>query len=225
MLNEIWGYSAKDFEKMGGPGSGRWKGRGRETVESYRFLDVNRLSMTGYLRPGLSGVYHCTAGDEVASIKLHAEAGRLHLSYCVCVGDEKCKEVAEIIPIVRVPCLLGGSRTYFICPGFQNGRECGRRVTKLYVSKCYFLCRHCNRLAYASQYEPPWQRARRRANKLRQRLGIDSRIAGALPENRKGMSARRYVRLLEKTLEAEILADEAWLKRLQWLAQIKTDLK
>ena len=181
--------------------------------------------MTGYLRPGLSSVYHWNDGNEVASIKLHAEAGRLHLSYCVCVGDEKWKDVAEIIPIVRVPCRLGGSRTYFICPGFQNGRECGRRVAKLYVSKCYFLCWHCNRLAYASQYEPPWQRARRRANKLRQRLGIDSGIPGALPEKRKGVSARTYARLFEKTLEAEILADETWLKRVQWLAQIETDLK
>ena len=99
----------------------------------------------------------------------------------------------------------------------------GRRVAKLYVSKCYFLCRHCNRLVYASQYEQPWQRARRRANKLWQRL--DSGITGALPEKRKGRSARTYERLLEKTLEAEILADEAWLKRLQWLAQIETDLK
>jgi hypothetical protein len=181
--------------------------------------------MTGYLRPGLSSVYHWTDGNEVASIKLHAEAGRLHLSYCVCVGDEKWKDVAEIIPIVRVPCQLGGSRRYFICPGFQNGRECGRRVAKLYVSKCYFLCRHCNRLVYASKYEQPWQRARRRANKLWQRLGIDSGIAGALPEKRKDMSARTYERLLEKTLEAEILADEACLKRLQCLAQIETDLK
>jgi hypothetical protein len=93
------------------------------------------------------------------------------------------------------------------------------------VSKCYFLCRHCNRLAYASQYEQPWQRARRRANKLKQRLGIDSGITGVLSEKRKGMSARRYVRLLEKTLEAEILADEASLKRLQSLAQIKTDIR
>jgi hypothetical protein len=59
-----------------------------------------------------------------------AEAGRLHLS-CVCVGDKKWKDVAEIVPIVRVPCRLGGSRNYFICPGFQNGRECGRRVAKL----------------------------------------------------------------------------------------------
>jgi hypothetical protein len=39
------------------------------------------------------------------------------------------------------------------------------------------------------------------------------------------MSAPRYARLLEKTLEAEILADETWLKRVQWLAQIETDLK
>jgi hypothetical protein len=39
------------------------------------------------------------------------------------------------------------------------------------------------------------------------------------------MSVRTYARLLEKTLEAEILADEAWLKRLQWLAQIEIDLK
>jgi hypothetical protein len=93
------------------------------------------------------------------------------------------------------------------------------------VSKCYFLCRHCNRLAYASQYEQPWQRARRRANKLWQRLAIDSGIAGVLPEKRKGMSVRTYARLLEKTLEAEVLADEACLKRLQWLAQIDTDIK
>jgi hypothetical protein len=98
----------------------------------------------------------------------------------------------------------GSGRDHHYRPGTlparrQNGRECGRRVAKLYVSKCYFLCRHSNRLAYASQYEQPWQRARRRANKLRQRLGIDSGIAGALPENRKDMSARTYVRLLEKT--------------------------
>jgi hypothetical protein len=210
---------------MGGPGSGRWRGRGRETIESYRFLDVNLLSMKGYLRPGLSSGYRWIDGNEVASIKLHAEAGRLHLSYCVCVGDDKWKDVAEIIRIVRVPCRLGGSRNYFICPGFQNGRECGRRVAKLYVSKCYFLCRHCNRLAYASQYEQPWKRARRRANKLWQRLAIDSGIAGVLPEKRKDMSVRTYARLLEKTLEAEILADEACLKRLQWLAQIDTDIK
>jgi hypothetical protein len=194
-------------------------------VEAYCFLDANRLSKTGYLRPGLSGLYHWTDGNEVASIKLDAEAGRLHISYCVCVGAEKWKDVAEIIPIVRVPCRFGGSRTYFICPGFQNGPDCGRRVAKLYVSKCYFLCRLCNRLAYASQYEQPWQRARRRANKLRRRLDINNGTAGALPEKCKGMSARTYVCLLEKTLEAEILADEAWLKRLQWLAQIEPGLK
>jgi hypothetical protein len=122
---------------MGGPGTGRWSGR-RETVESCRCLDVNRLSTVGYLRPGLSSVYRWTDGNEFASIKLHAEARRLHLSYRVCVGDHKWKDVAEIIPIVRVPCRLGGSRTCFLCPGFQNGRDCGRRVAKLYGRNAIF---------------------------------------------------------------------------------------
>jgi hypothetical protein len=44
--------SAKDFDKMGGLGSGRQKDRGRKTVESYRTLDVNQLAKNGCLQPG-----------------------------------------------------------------------------------------------------------------------------------------------------------------------------
>jgi hypothetical protein len=47
---------------------------------------------------------------------------------------------------------FGGSRAYFICPGPHDGTDCGRRITKLRLSGRYFLCRHCNALAYASQY-------------------------------------------------------------------------
>jgi hypothetical protein len=179
----------------------------------------------GCLRPGWIGTCQWIDGKVGIAIGLCSETERLQLSYTVRSRDGECEDVIETITFVRVPCRFGGSRAYFICPGSRDGSECGRRVAKLYVSKRYFLCRHCNRLVYASKYEPPWLRARRRADKLRQCLGIDSGIPGALPEKRKGMSARTYARLLEKTLEAEILADEAWLKRLQWLAQIDTDLK
>jgi hypothetical protein len=85
------------------------------------------------------------------------------------------------------------------------------------------LCRHCNQLAYASQYEQPWQRALRRANKLKQRFCIDVGIAEPFPDKPKGMWARTYVCLLDEILQAEILAHEAQANILKRLAQIKND--
>ena len=127
--------------------------------------------------------------------------------------------MAETIPIVHLPCRFGGTRAYFICPGPGDGTDCGRRTTKLYLSRRYCLCRHCNKLAYASQYERPWQRALRRANKLKQRLGIDVGIAEPFPDKPKGMWARTYVCLLDEILQAEILAHEAQANILKRLAQ------
>ena len=92
------------------------------------------------------------------------------------------------------------------------------RIAKLHLSRRYFLCRHCNRLAYASQYEQPWERALGRVRKLRQRLCNVSEMAAPLPENAKHMRVRTYARLLEETLQAEILADEAHANHLRRLA-------
>ena len=133
-------------------------------------LDVNQLSQKGCLRSGCSSACQWIVGNEVVSINLRAEAERVHLSYTVRAGDGERQAMAETVGIVHLHCRFGGSRAYFICPGPGDGTDCGRRITKLYRSRRYFLCRHCNRLAYASQYEHPWKRALRRANKLRQRL-------------------------------------------------------
>jgi hypothetical protein len=122
-------------------------------------LDVNQLSEKGCLRPGCSGTCQWIVGNELFSISLRAEAGRLHLSYTVRVGDGERRDMTETISIVHLPCRFGGNRTYFICPGPGDGTDCGRRVIKLHLSHRYFLCRHCNQLAYACQYERPWQRA------------------------------------------------------------------
>ena len=103
---------------------------------------------------------------------------------------------------------------------------CGRRVTKLHLSRRYFLCRHCNQLAYASQYEHPWKRALRRANKLRQRLGIGVGIAEPFPDKPKGMWARTYGCLLDQILQAEMLANEAQANRIKrLLEQVEDDLE
>ena len=149
----------------------------------------------------------------------------MHLSYTV-VGDGGCEEMAETISIVHLRCRFGGSRAYFICPGPGDGTDCGRRIAKLHLSRRYFLCRHCNKLDYASQFERPWQRALRRANKLKQRLGIDVGLAESFPDKPKGIWARTYGRLLDEILQAEILANEAKAKRFKRvLAQVDNDLE
>ena len=212
---------------MGGPGSGRWKRPGRRTVESCLTLDVNDLSARGYLQPGWLGAYQwSTAGGEVFSIDLHAEAERLHLSWHSCIGGSRRRTgnrereseqegeqgvVTEVVSIVRVPHYPSGSRAYFICPGGGAAAGgvagCGRRVVKLYFSHGRFLCRHCSQLTYASQYEQPWQRALRRANKLQQRLALTGSVSA--PEKPKGMLVSAYAQLLESVLQAEMRATEA----------------
>jgi hypothetical protein len=109
-------------------------------------------------------------------------------------------DVLAQIPIVHLGCRFGGSRAYFICPGPRDGTGCGRRITQLHLSRRYFLCRNCNQLAYASQYEQPWQRALRRSIKLKQRLGIGVGIAEPFPDKPKGMWARTYGCLLNEIL-------------------------
>src|SRR4051812_29932632 len=147
---------------MGGLGSGRPSGFGRSTVESCRSLDVNRLHKAGCVAPGWSGGWQWMRdGEQVARINLRAEADRLHLAYRVSISGAEWQDVSETVRIVRVPCRLGGSRPYFICPGVVNGSYCGRRVAKLYGAARYFLCRHCHGLAYTCQREEEMDRVLR----------------------------------------------------------------
>ena len=183
-----------------------------------RSLNVSRLHKAGCLAPGYRGGWEWKRdGERVASIALRAEVGRFVLSYNSRRPGDEWQSVEQPVPIVRVPCRFGGTRPYFICPGVVNGLTCGRRVAKLYGPGKYFLCRHCYRLAYASQSEGAWDRALRRANKIRLRLGGDPGMAAPFPERPKGMWRRTYERLREEAFEAEILADEAFAVRAQRL--------
>ena len=211
---------------MGGLGSGSQKRLGRRTVESCRtVLDINRLSAQGCLQPGWSGACQWLDGNDnktvITSISLRAEAGPLgeewlHLSwYSPIAGGE----VTEVVSIVRSPCWRGGSRAYFVCPGAGAGC-CGRHVWKLYLARHRYLCRQCSRLTYATRSEAPWQRAPRRAARLRQRLGITARIDAPLPEKPSHMPDHVYARLLEELLQAEIRVDEYYTDRILRLARL-----
>jgi len=141
---------------MGGFGSTRWGWTGtRDTVESARSLDINRLNQAGCLRPGYWGGWEWKRdGERVADIVLRATAGQLNLSYRIRQHGDEWRDIEQPTPIIWVPCRFGGRRPYFLCPG----RGCGRRVAKLYCAATHFLCRHCYRLAYASQREDPYDR-------------------------------------------------------------------
>jgi len=113
----------------------------------------------------------------------------------------------------RRPCWLSAARGCGKGPkispatlwrGFCLGTLPLRRVPrrdKLHGPGRYFLCRHCYRLAQASQSENVWDRLLRRANKIRHRLGGDAGMASPLRKP-KGMWRRTYERLVEECHQA-----------------------
>ncbi|MDN5789018.1 hypothetical protein [Pseudorhodobacter sp.] len=148
--------------------------RGEMQSSGMEHLDVNTLNKAGQLRPGNSGGWQWTReGKQVASISTRATSQHLILSYRLRPDETDWQDITQQIPIAWVSCPYGGQRPYFLCPSFINGRYCGRRVRKLYLGRGYFLCRHCQNAAYASQSETRLDRARRRADKRRMALGSD----------------------------------------------------
>jgi len=89
---------------------------------------------------------------------------------------------------------FGGERPWFVCSVASNGVYCGRRVTKLYGAGRLFACRHCYRLAYASQQESAHQRGLGKSQKIRMQLGGSPNMLEEFPEKPKGMHWRTYER-------------------------------
>ena len=195
---------------MGGFGSTRWASvNTKYTVEASRSLDINRLNRADCLQSGYRGGWEWTReGERVASIRFWRDGNALVLSYRARRNGGEWQDVEQPTPIVWTACRFGGARPFFICPGLVNGIACVRRVARLYAAGIYYLCRHCYRLGYASQREDRFDRALRRANKIRMRLGGEPGTASAFPARPKGMHHHTYERLQSAVSSAEILAEE-----------------
>ena len=87
-------------------------------------------------------------------------------------------------------CSFGGRRVWWLCPAVG----CGRRVALLFGG-AVFACRHCHRLAYRSQREADHDRASRRADNLRDRMGWEPGILNGSGTKPKGMHWRTFERL------------------------------
>jgi hypothetical protein len=175
---------------MGGIGSGRRNQRGKDATDDYRSLDVRRWQRDGYLTPGRAFSWQWTCnGETVASIQVRTESDQVILSYRQ-RGSGEWKDERYPVRLDWSPCNYGGQRAWFLCPAVG----CSRRVAILYGG-AIFACRHCYRLAYSSQRENANDRATRRADRLRARLGWEPGILNGDGGKPEGMRWRTFERL------------------------------
>jgi hypothetical protein len=175
---------------MGGFGSGRFHQDGKAVTEHLPSLDVRRLKRKGLLVPGTTSTLRWShSGRVMVSLALRAANDRVLLSTQTSGADETQNQWVELD---QTPCPLGGSRVWFRCPA----QGCGRRVALLYMGSSDSLaCRHCLQLAYASQREAPEDRAARRADRIRDRLGWEPGIVNGKRCKPKGMHLTTFERL------------------------------
>lgn len=177
---------------MGGFGSGR-QGGGRCT-DDLRPLDVRKINRAGLLTPGRGFKWQWTCDGEITgSIGLRVEADRVVLDYRTQNRNHNGGEWESMNYAVRLDwttCGFGGRRVWWRCPAVG----CERRVAVLHGGGV-FACRQCNRLAYRCQRETDDDRATRRADTIRQRLGWEPGILNGNGLKPKGMHWCTFERL------------------------------
>lgn len=180
---------------MGGMGSGRhWYWGARDTTGDYRSIDVRRWQRDGSLEPGCAFIWHWSRNGKVAaSIRVSVETDHVILGYRHRSGGGKWNDECYPVYLNWTHCHLGGQRAWFICPA----HDCGRRVALLYGGDI-FACRQCFRLAYPSQRETSHDRAARRADRIREKLGWKPGILNGPGSKPKGMHWRTFARLATK---------------------------
>jgi hypothetical protein len=188
---------------VGGAGSGGWyRWDKKTTTAECHGLDIRDLHRKGLLKPG--GLFRSSwsrAGWETGSIRGFVYQDRVVLSYPHRSGvGAEWEDVKEPVPLEWTTCNFGGERPWFICPV----SACGRRVAVLYGPGKYFLCRYCYDLRYESQREDKKDRALRRAQKIRERLGGSRSMMEPFPERPKGMHHDTYMKLFWEHHEAEM---------------------
>lgn len=184
---------------MGGFGSGRWvRCDAKVTTRDVVSIDVRSWRRDGVLRPGTA--FDCewrSDGLRIASMLVRVGPIGVNLSYRYQSADGASDRLSYWIRLDSTPCHFGGERLWFRCPG------CGKRAARLYGADRLFTCRRCQNLAYPSQKMSADDRALRRAQAVRTRIGGTANIFNRFPEKPRWMRWRTYWRLRIKAHEAE----------------------
>ena len=187
---------------MGGVGSGRRAcAPTRTCLEDRMAIDIREWHRDGLLVEG-SRFYACSIGRagvrHIVDVTIDEES--VVLVYRFPTGPSKWKELELWVDVRATPCNFGGFRQWFVCPVCRCG------AAKLYLGSPYFSCRRCLKLPYRSQGETAADRARRRARKIRARLGASMNLANPIGEKPRGMHWRTFERLCAEVRSAEAIA-------------------
>jgi hypothetical protein len=194
---------------MGGFGSGRYGGG--PTVESTFRIDIDSLRRDGMIRLGVRGGCVIRFSGPYYDLEVECEThidgpwnDWVRLKYEMTdywTGEEL--KIDDKVYLAPTRAHFGGLRWWFVCPHLN------RRVRKLYLplGGRHFWSRRAYELAYASQRETKYDRALRRARKLRLRLGGDP-ADDEDPDKPPRMRWATYNRLLDKLRAADGVADE-----------------
>lgn len=164
-------------------------------------LDVRKLQRQRLLTPGNSLSWAWTRnGETTATINLMVAADRVTLDYRQRELGGEWRPMNYPVRLTWTGCNFGGRRVWWQCPA----AGCGRRVAVLFGG-AVFACRQCHRLAYRCQRETDGDRAARRADTIRRRLGWEPGILNGSGIKPKGMHWRTFYRL-QAELDAKVNA-------------------
>lgn len=181
---------------MGGSGSGNWYRFDSKTLTEHCInIDIRQLSRKGCLAPGQRYSWKWSDGNHIT---IETKPRAIELDYTISY-DGNSQKLNYEISLSWTSCNYGGKRPWFICPG----KDCGRRVAKLYSRHGYFLCRHCHDLAYSSQREGKEWRLMYKAQRIYKRLGVNGLDDLYFKSKPKGMYQTTYDKLIEEAQELE----------------------
>jgi Zn-finger protein len=180
---------------MGGMGSGRqWYLGAKDTTDDYRSIDVRRWKRDGLLVPDqVFGWQWSRHNKVVASIRVVTQSDRLILIYRHRAQGKDWTDESYPVYLDWTDCNMGGQRPWFVCPA----KGCGKRVAILYGGGI-FACRKCHQLNYPSQREDLDDRACRRADKIRDKLGWEPGILNGYGMKPKGMHMSTFLKLCKQ---------------------------
>ena len=198
---------------MGGLGSGGHNKR-RLRAEHFRKLDAAGLQRSGLFRDGQRGTVSWKNEHQTeTSIAVMGGRRSIELEYKGKPKDgASWSHYRERFGVDWSERHFGGAQAYLTCRG------CSKRARFLYLARFRFRCRACHGLVHASSQERPGDRATRKNQKLRAKIGAPLGL-GDIVLRPKGMHHSTFSKYIERICEAE---QEVWDDAARFWKRLRT---